>query len=463
MNQSIKTNHHTHYSICRHAEGSVDEYINRAIKLGYKTLAITEHIPFPKEMTEVIISKRMYIDQLDDYINEINSKKEEYKNKIEILLGLECEYLDFLEPLIEEVSKKCDFLILGQHYIKVKNKYKSIYNVSEENYLDIYFSTAHRALSTGLFKIFAHPDIFLWKVKDWNPYCEKLNFNQKENGLYLGSEKNKYLVLVKPIDINITSINVEEETIIILDYAFENCSNLENISMKNNIIYIGEYAFFECIKLETVTIPEKVTELAYNLFCGCDNLETVNLPEGLLKLGSYTFAYCRKLKNVTIPNTVLTIAPYAFYSCVSIKKIIVPDSVTRIEVNGFYQCSGLEEITLSKNLEYIGNYAFYNCSSLKEIIIPDKITLISSYIFAHCSSLTKVVLPETITTINLQAFENCINLKEIYISKNVNYIGDSAFLNCKQLTIYCEMDEQPASWESTWNRSNCNVIWNHKK
>ena len=77
------------------------------------------------------------------------------------------------EPLIEEVSKKCDFLILGQHYIKVKNKYKSIYNVSEENYLDIYFSTAHRALSTGLFKIFAHPDIFLWKVKDWNPYLEK--------------------------------------------------------------------------------------------------------------------------------------------------------------------------------------------------------------------------------------------------------------------------------------------------
>lgn len=205
MNQSIKTNYHTHYSICRHAEGSVDEYINRAIKLGYKTLAITEHIPFPKEMTEVIISKRMYIDQLDDYINEINSKKEEYKNKIEILLGLECEYLDFLEPLIEEVSKKCDFLILGQHYIKVKNKYKSIYNVSEENYLDIYFSTAHRALSTGLFKIFAHPDIFLWKVKDWNPYLEKKSKELIEcaiknnvlielntNGIRFGYRKEKY-------------------------------------------------------------------------------------------------------------------------------------------------------------------------------------------------------------------------------------------------------------------------------
>ena len=151
----------------------VFDYIKRAIKLGYKTLAFTEHIPFPTEMTKVIVSKRMYIEQLNDYINEINLKKQEYKDKIEILVGLECEYLDFLEPIIEEASKKCDFLILGQHYIKVKNKYKSIYNVSEENYLDIYFSTAQRALSTGLFKIIAHPDIFLWKIKDWNPnyYC----------------------------------------------------------------------------------------------------------------------------------------------------------------------------------------------------------------------------------------------------------------------------------------------------
>ena len=58
MNQSIKSNYHTHYSICRHAEGSIDEYINKAINLGYKTLAITEHIPFPTEMTKKISSKR---------------------------------------------------------------------------------------------------------------------------------------------------------------------------------------------------------------------------------------------------------------------------------------------------------------------------------------------------------------------------------------------------------------------
>lgn len=205
MNQPIKTNFHTHYNICRHAEGTVDDYIKRAIKLGYKTLAITEHIPFPTEMTKVIVSKRMYIEQLNDYINEINLKKQEYKDKIEILVGLECEYLDFLEPIIEEASKKCDFLILGQHYIKVKNKYKSIYNVSEENYLDIYFSTAQRALSTGLFKIIAHPDIFLWKIKEWNPYLENKSkeliecaiknnvlIELNSNGIRFGYRKEKY-------------------------------------------------------------------------------------------------------------------------------------------------------------------------------------------------------------------------------------------------------------------------------
>ena len=57
----IKTNYHTHYSICKHAVGSLEEYILKAIELGYEEFAVTEHIPFPKEMRAVISSKRMWI------------------------------------------------------------------------------------------------------------------------------------------------------------------------------------------------------------------------------------------------------------------------------------------------------------------------------------------------------------------------------------------------------------------
>ena len=77
-------------------------------------------------------------------------------------------------------------------------------------------------------------------------YCEKIKYNEKENGLYLGNESNNYLVLVKAKQLDIETINVENETRIILDYAFENCTNLKNIKMNDDIIHIGEYAFFEC-------------------------------------------------------------------------------------------------------------------------------------------------------------------------------------------------------------------------
>ena len=203
----IKTNYHTHYSICKHAVGSLEEYILKAIELGYEEFAVTEHIPFPKEMRSVITSKRMWIEELDTYINEVNHCKEKYKNQIKILLGFECEYLDFLEPLIKELHEKSDFLILGQHYLKVGNKYKSIYDVSEDKDLQNYISTAHRALSTGLFKIIAHPEIFLWKIKTWNSYIEELS-NQlidtaiknnvlleiNSNGIRLCSRKNRTFI-----------------------------------------------------------------------------------------------------------------------------------------------------------------------------------------------------------------------------------------------------------------------------
>lgn len=204
---NLTANYHTHYSICKHAEGSIEEYILKAIEKGYKEFTFTEHIPLPKEMRSVITSKRMWIEELDTYINEVNYYKEKYKDQIKILLGFECEYLDFLEPLIKELYEIADFLILGQHYIKVENSYKSIYDVSENKDLENYISNAHRALSTGLFKIMAHPEIFLWKIKTWNPYIEQLS-NQlidsaiknnvfleiNSNGVRLCKKKNKTFV-----------------------------------------------------------------------------------------------------------------------------------------------------------------------------------------------------------------------------------------------------------------------------
>ena len=64
-----------------------------------------------------------------------------------------------------------DFLVLGQHYIKVNNEYKSIYSSLSEDEIKIYGDTVIEAMRSGYFKILAHPEIFAWNIKNWNQTC----------------------------------------------------------------------------------------------------------------------------------------------------------------------------------------------------------------------------------------------------------------------------------------------------
>ena len=77
-----------------------------------------------------------------------------------------------------------------------------------------------------------------------------LEYNEYDNGLYLGNEDNPYLVLVRAKNTSITSCEINSKTRIILEYAFEGCYSLENITIPEGITFIAEYAFRGCHKLE---------------------------------------------------------------------------------------------------------------------------------------------------------------------------------------------------------------------
>jgi hypothetical protein len=40
-------------------------------------------------------------------------------------------------------------------------------------------------------------------------------------------------------------------------------------------------------------------------------------------------------------------------------------------------------------------------------------------------------------------------------------MGVDVFTNCSTLTIKCQMEEQPSTWDSSWNTSSCPVIWGY--
>ena len=99
----------------------------------------------------------------------------------------------------------------------------------------------------------------------------------------------------------------------------------------------------------------------------------------------------------------------------------------------------------------------------KDIVIPETyngkaVTVIANRGFIG-SDITSVVLPQTITKIDYEAFYNCQSLTSINIPSSVVYINDHAFSWCKSLTITADFESAPETWSSTWNYSNCPVIW----
>lgn len=79
--------------------------------------------------------------------------------------------------------------------------------------------------------------------------CDNLQFNEYDNALYLGNESNKYVVLVKAKNSDISSCNINENTKIIYNEAFKRCKNLKNIVIPENIISISSNAFEGCNNL----------------------------------------------------------------------------------------------------------------------------------------------------------------------------------------------------------------------
>lgn len=102
-----------------------------------------------------------------------------------------------------------------------------------------------------------------------------LKYNRHSKGLYLGSETNPYLVLMKAINTDITEMLIHEDTRIIDSNALHSCKALAEVVIPEKVIRIGGMAFYSCRGLSTVIIPASVTNIEDDAFLDCKNLNAV--------------------------------------------------------------------------------------------------------------------------------------------------------------------------------------------
>lgn len=153
---------HNHTTLCNHANGTVEQYVQRAIELGIDQYGFSDHAPMnfdPKY--------RMDISQKALYEKWVLDAKEKYKSQIKILLAYEVDYLEGY-ILDEIINSKVDYLIGSVHFLKNKNDMWGFDNpefigVYESKDIDTiwfeYFGAIKSMAKTQLFDIVGHFDL----------------------------------------------------------------------------------------------------------------------------------------------------------------------------------------------------------------------------------------------------------------------------------------------------------------
>jgi len=158
-------NYHSHTYRCKHADLDFqdEEYIKDYIKMGFKKIAFTDHCPEKNEIDKRQ-NMRMSYKGRTEYLTTIRTLAEKYKDKIEIKVGYEVEYLPGEEENLKELKEETDKIILGQHFIYDDNKNLKIFGekrgFSDEE-ITRYGKYLEEAMKLGIPDIIAHPDIYM--------------------------------------------------------------------------------------------------------------------------------------------------------------------------------------------------------------------------------------------------------------------------------------------------------------
>ncbi len=161
MKQYLIANYHAHTPRCKHAQGTEREYIEAAIKAGIKVFGFSDHGPVPYE-DGFVSGIRMDMSEGKDYVATIRALGEEYKDRIQVLVGFEIEYLpEYFEEQLQSYEEwGYDYLIMGQHFVFHEKIGPYTANPTwDYDLLKAYVDRVIEGAKTGKFLYIAHPDI----------------------------------------------------------------------------------------------------------------------------------------------------------------------------------------------------------------------------------------------------------------------------------------------------------------
>ncbi|MBD1382909.1 histidinol-phosphatase [Metabacillus arenae] len=166
MEKNITFDFHTHHSRCGHAEGSIRDYIEAAIEKKLDLIGISDHSPyFAHEEDQPYPHIAMAKSHFHEYISEVLQLKQEYKGKIEVLLGVESDFFpNHIELYRKHYTKyPFDYIIGSVHHVNgigifKKGRWEGLTEGEKQQTKENYYMLIEQSARSGLFDILGHID-----------------------------------------------------------------------------------------------------------------------------------------------------------------------------------------------------------------------------------------------------------------------------------------------------------------
>ncbi len=152
--------YHIHTTLCKHAEGAMEEYVEHAIRIGLEEMGFSDHMPLMPEPQFC-----MDYSDLPGYRERVRELRERYRGRIEIRLGCEMDMVAGREDEIRGIIGQSgfDYVIGSLHYLDGwpfdQEQYKDVFEKGDLRAIyDLFFDSIIRAARTGLYDIAGHID-----------------------------------------------------------------------------------------------------------------------------------------------------------------------------------------------------------------------------------------------------------------------------------------------------------------
>ena len=235
---------------------------------------------------------------------------------------------------------------------------------------------------------------------------ENLKYNAFSIGLYVGSQENPYLALVKTNDKDNMGCKIHSDCKFILSYAFD----------------LNQ-------KIGVLNIPKNVIDISPNALSRMSGLQTINVEDGNPK-------YSQVDGNLyTADKKTLLMHPIGKSETI----FTIPNGVQVIGSSAFSDNKNLQNVSVPMGVQEIGYSAFYGCKALRNVRLPSTVKVIGDMAFAGCDSLTTINIPQ-----------------------GVNKVGEVVFSYKNKTAVFCEARIKPEGWAKNWNYEGATVYWGKK-